>query len=61
MSQSAMSMAESAKVNIPAGPEPPAAARSLATIASMRSGSSPIAKAPRSSTARFREAVIAPP
>ena len=34
-------IAASAKVNIPPGPEPPAAARNLAMIASTRCGSSP--------------------
>jgi len=38
-----MSIAASASVKTPAGPEPPAAARSFAMIASRRSGSSPMA------------------
>src|SRR5215469_12606115 len=51
MSHSATSIADSAIVKIPAGPEPPAAARNFAATASMRNGSSPIARAPSSSTA----------
>src|SRR6266446_213738 len=41
-----MSIAASARVNIPAGPEPPAAARNFAMIASTRNGSSPTVSAP---------------
>jgi len=61
MSHSATSIADNAIVKIPAGPEPPAAPRNLAAIASTRSGSSPITSAPSSSTARFSEPVNAPP
>ena len=61
MSHSATSIADSAIVNIPAGPEPPAAARSFAATASTRIGSSPIASAPSSSTARLKVRVSAPP
>src|SRR6266404_5776701 len=46
---------------MPPGPAEPAAARSFATTASTRSGSSPMVSAPSSSTALFRVPVSAPP
>jgi len=61
MSHSATSIADKAIVRIPPGPAPPAAAASFAATASTRSGSSPIASAPSSSTARFKVAVSLPP
>jgi hypothetical protein len=61
MSHSAMSIAASASVKRPPGPDEPAAARSLSTIASMRIGSSPIVSAPSPSTVALRAPVIGPP
>ena len=61
MSHSATSIADIAIVKMPAGPALTAAARNLAATASTRSGSSPTASAPNSSTAWRRVRVIAPP
>ncbi len=61
MSHSATSIADNAIVKMPAGPALTAAARNLAATISTRSGSSPIASAPNSSTAWRRVRVSAPP
>src|SRR5919204_6599483 len=60
-SQHAMSMAESASVKIPPGPELPAARRSLAAIASTWVGSSPTVSRARPSTAALRAGVSVAP
>jgi len=61
MSHSATSIADIAIVKIPAGPDEPPASRSFFATASTRNGSSPIASAPSSSTARRKLPVSAPP
>src|SRR5919204_2292920 len=60
-SQHAMSIADNASVKIPPGPEPPAARRALAAIASVCDGSSPIIRLARASTAALSAGVSAPP
>src|SRR5437870_2106334 len=61
MSQHAVSMAESASVKIPPGPELPASRRSLAAMASVCVGSSPTTSPASVSTATLSAAVSAPP
>src|SRR5216117_1647621 len=61
MSQHAMSIAESASVKIPPGPELPAARLSLAAMASVWVGSSPTTRPASVSTATLSAAVSAPP
>jgi hypothetical protein len=62
MSHSAVSIADSASVKMPPGPQAsPVPARSLATMCSMRIGSSPTIAALRSSTAACSERVMRPP
>ena len=51
MSHKARSTADSARVKMPPGPEPPAASRSLAAMASTGMGSSPTTICARASTA----------
>src|SRR5437867_2381805 len=60
-SQHAVSMAESASVKIPPGPELPAARLSLAAMASTWVGSSPITRRASASTAALSAGVRAPP
>src|SRR5437762_174557 len=60
-SQHAMSIAESASVKTPPGPELPAARRSLAAMASTWVGSSPTTRRASASTAARSAGVSAPP